>query len=320
MKATLALPVALAVGILLTWRALDRTPATAAAAWRPAETPDAEALRALGETLFFDPALSSTRTTSCSSCHRPEHAFADPRVLSTGQHGDEMRRHTPALVNRPLVAFQFWDGRAKSLAEQARHPLEDPKEMGESIEDASRRIKESPDYRRRFRAVFGTPGIDPERLTRALAAFVAGLEERGSEYERRKAVVDLPPALRRGEELFFGEAGCFRCHSGPNFTDERFHNTGVAWKSDRADSGRAALSGRDEDVRAFKTPTLRQLAYTAPYMHDGGMATLRDVVLHYAAGGAPEDPRLDPAVKRLDLDESEVTALVSFLRSLSAVR
>lgn len=317
MRSTFAILTALAAATALGWQLVERGPEPPAAEWLPAPAPPAAALRELGEVLFFDEALSDAGNTSCASCHLPEHAFADPRRFSVGQHGEPMPRHSPALVNRPAVAFQFWDGRARSLAEQARHPLENPAEMGRSIDLTCARLERTGDYRERFARVFGSPDVRPDRLADALAAFVASLRAGPSELERLRAAGELPPRLARGEALFRGKAGCARCHAGPDFTDERFRNTGIAWKAGATDRGRAALSGLDHDVRAFKTPTLRQLVHTAPYMHDGSLPTLRDVVRHYAAGGAPDDPALDVGLEPFELDAAETADLIAFLRSLS---
>ena len=266
------------------------------------------ALVRLGKTLFFDAALSERGNTSCGTCHRREHAFAEPRRFSTGQTGRAMRRHTPALINRPAVGFEFWDGRALSLADQAMHPLEEPDEMGRSIADACRRLERLRRYPPLFADAFGWRAITPARLTAAIAAFVESL--------RIEAPRSSDPVVLRGEKLFRGKAGCALCHTGPDFSDERFHNTGVAWKSG-GDPGRAAISGLLEDTRAFKTPTLLELVRTAPYMHDGSLSTLEAVVRHYEGGGAPADPRLDAVLKPVRLSSGERADLLAFLRSLS---
>ena len=281
---------------------------------------DSTAERELGRALFFDSALSERGTISCASCHQPEHAFADPRRFSLGQAGEPLSRNTSTLVNRPLVGFQFWDGRALSLAAQAVHPLETPAEMGSSISEACGRLAALPAYPERFRGAFGTSEVTPCRLATAIAAFVASLSAPESDYERAKRGGHLPGAVARGEALFAGEARCITCHKGPDFTDERFHNTGIAWRSGSGDLGRGALTGRAEDLRAFKTPTLRELARTAPYMHDGSLQTLEEALQNYVRGSAREDPSLDPAIQPLQLWPDQIADLLAFLRALTDSR
>lgn len=281
---------------------------------------DEQALSRLGETLFFETALSASETVSCASCHIPMYAFADPQQFSVGQGGQRMDRNTPTVLNRPTVGFQFWDGRALSLAEQVIHPLETETEMGHSITAACQRLDSIARYSVLFAEAFGDGDIQPARLTTAIAAYLQTLQAYESDYDRWKAVGLLPSEILRGEQLFFGQARCTLCHAGPNFTDERFHNTGVAWRSGATDAGRGALTGRREDTRAFKTPTLRELIRTAPYMHDGSMATLDDVLQHYVDGGAPTDPDLDLMLQPLDLTQQEQTDLLAFLRALSDSR
>lgn len=275
-------------------------------------------LAQLGQILFFDSRLSANGTVSCASCHQPEHSFADPRRFSIGQSGRPTRRHAPALINRPRYGFQFWDGRALSLEAQVLHPLRDPDEMGLSAVAICHRLSSIPSYREGFVAAFGDPEVTPPRLLRAISAFIETLRFADSEYHRASQAGALPAALARGEALFFGKLRCGTCHLRGPLTDERFHNTGISWKAGGGDLGRGALSGRQEEIRAFKTPTLFELVRTAPYMHDGSLDTLEAVVEHYRQGGAPEDPSLDPAIRPLELTAGERDVLIGFLRSLSA--
>lgn len=277
-----------------------------------------EELVVLGERLFFDARLSASGTVSCASCHLPESSFADPRRFSSGHAGALTSRHAPALINRPLHGYEFWDGRSLSLEGQVLHPLRNPDEMGLPAAAVAARLSDVAGYRERFERAFGDPAITPDRLTASIAAYVASLRFEDSAYRLAKRSGALAPAVARGESLFFGAAGCSRCHTGEHFTDERFHNTGVSWRSGGEDPGRGGLTGRREEMRAFKTPTLLELVRTAPYMHDGSLATLEDVVEHYVRGGAPEDPALDPGLAPLDLEPGEVADLLEFLRSLSA--
>lgn len=273
-------------------------------------------LATLGRELFFEKRMSLNGTTACASCHRPEFAFADNRRFSIGQRGQPTKRNTPSLLNRPTVGFEFWDGRATSLLNQATSPLEDDEEMANSIEEVCRRLEGIEYYSKKFYVTFGKRRISPERLSHALVAFEETLRSGLSDYERMKESGTLAGSIRRGEELFSGKGKCSTCHLGPNFTDERFHNTGVAWKTSK-DLGRGALSGRLEDSRAFKTPTLRELVWTAPYMHDGSLPSLDAAVEHYLTGGAPLDPFLDPIIRPVGLTPDERRDLIAFLRSLS---
>jgi len=273
----------------------------------------------LGESLFFEKALSEKGNTACASCHRPESSFADRQRGSVGQNGKPGRRNAPVLFNRPAVGFEFWDGRALSLIDQVAHPLADPDEMGSSMEDACRRIERIPKYRTMFAQAFGTARITPELVATAIATYVASLQSYQSDYDRGRRTGSLLPRVLRGEKLFQGRARCVLCHVGPNFTDERFHNTGVSWKSSR-DPGRGEWTGLQQEMRAFKTPTLRELTRTAPYMHDGSFASLDQVIDHYVGGGAPQDPRLDPVVRPIRLTLGERRDLIEFLGSLSDSR
>lgn len=274
---------------------------------------------ALGQRLFFEKRLSETGETACASCHFPERSFTDGRKTSIGQHGTSLNRNAPTLLNRPMFGFQTWDGRVTSLRDQSASPLENPEEMGQSVDDACRRLNGIERYRRLFADVFGYEEIDAQGLTTAIAAYVASLRASESDFERGQKLGSLAPAVARGEQVFHAKAKCGVCHSGSDFTDERFHNTGVAWKSDH-DLGRGAITGRNEDLRTFKTPTLRELTRTGPYMHNGHIKTLSDVVQHYVSGGATRDPNLDPAIKPLELDDHDIEDLVAFLRSLSDSR
>lgn len=278
------------------------------------------ALVVLGQALFFEQRLSATNGTSCSSCHLPERAFADRRRFSRGQYNEPTTRNAPSLINRPRVGFEFWDGRALSLADQVAHPLENAAEMGDSMEAICARIVEIPRYPRMFAEAFGSSKINGERLALAIATYLQTLRAYEADYERAKEAGTLSAGVLRGEAVFRGKASCVLCHTGPNFTDERFHNTGVAWKSRSQDEGRASLTGREEDLRAFKTPTLRELVRTAPYMHDGSISTLEEVIEHYVEGGVPNDPKLDPALQPINLTAAERRDLVAFLRSLSDSR
>lgn len=249
---------------------------------------------ALGRRLFFDRRLSRDGSISCSSCHDPERAFSDGRAVAIGVFDRRGRRNSPALINRGYGRLFFWDGRVDTLEEQVLKPIEDPNEMDLPLAQAAARVS-----------------LAPDEIARALASFVRSILSGDSSYDSyingdRTA---LTPEQQAGLQLFRGKANCTACHVGPNFTDERLHNTGVAWR-DGHFTDRGAGQGN------FKTPTLREVARTAPYMHDGSLATLADVVEFYDAGGRA-NPGLDPEIRRLGLSPDEKRALAGFLGALA---
>ena len=256
----------------------------------------------LGRRLFFDGRLSADGSIACASCHDPRRAFSSDRAVAIGVFGRLGRRNAPAIINRAYGRAFFWDGRTTMLEEQVLKPIEDSAEMGSSVEAAARRV-----------------GVAPDELARALASYVRSILSGNSRFDRyvagdRAALNDEELA---GLRLFRGKANCAACHAGPTLSDEQFHNTGVAWRDGRyQDDGRAGVSGRDHHRGAFKTPTLREVARTAPYMHDGSIRTIEDVVEFYAAGGRA-NPHLDGEMRPLELNAEEKQAIASFLRSLS---
>jgi cytochrome c peroxidase len=251
----------------------------------------------LGRRLFSDRRLSRDGSISCASCHEAARAFSDGRATAVGVFGRKGRRNSPALVNRGYGRLFFWDGRARSLEEQVLRPIEDPNEMDLPLGDVASRV-----------------GLDADAIAWALASFVRSLLYGDSPYDQfiagnREA---LTQAQRLGLDIFRGKGNCTACHVGPNFSDESLHNTGVAWKVDHlADDGGG--QGR------FKTPTLRESRRTAPYMHDGSIATLEEVVEYYDRG-ANRNPGLDVEIRPLHLSTPEKQALAAFLSALSSQR
>jgi cytochrome c peroxidase len=260
----------------------------------PAENPlTAESIQ-LGRKLFFDVRLSGNGELSCASCHDPTRAFADSRRIAIGIDGRQGRRNSPALINRGYGRSFFWDGRAASLESQVVQPIADPNELGSSLADAATRV-----------------GITAPEIARALSSFVRSLLSGNSRVDQ---FLDGNPSVltedeRAGFAVFRGKGNCVACHVGPNFSDERVHNTGIAW-------GDRGLSDAGAGTGAFKTPTLREIERSAPYMHDGSIATLAEVVEYYDAGGRA-NPWLDPLMRRLMLTRAEKRQLVVFLQALS---
>jgi cytochrome c peroxidase len=284
----------------------------------PADNPVTPAKVALGRRLFFDPILSADRTVACASCHDPARGFAGAEAVAVGVGGRTGRRHAPSLLNVAYGASFFWDGRAASLEEQALLPIQDPLEMGSSPAEAVRRLRADPGYVAQFRDAFADEVTAPN-LARALASFERTLLAGDSRVDRFRAseFAALTEDERQGLWLFESRGGCWRCHGGSTFSDGRFHNTGVGWRAESADRGRAEVTGHDRDLGGFKTPSLRDVARTAPYMHDGSLATLDEVVRYYSRGGNP-NPHLDPTIKPLHLSDQDVRHLVAFLRALTS--
>ncbi len=279
----------------------------------PADNPMTEATIELGRRLYFDKALSSDRTISCASCHDPARGWSNGEPFATGVDGQVGGRNSPTVINTAYQKFQFWDGRAGSLEEQALGPIQNPIEMNLTLDEAVKRLSESDDYRRRFREAFGTE-VTAEGIGKAIAAFERTIVSGNAPYDRFKAreTAALSEAAQRGMKLFFGKANCSACHVGPNFTDNGFHNLGVGIDDPNPDLGRQVVTGQLGDRGSFKTPTLREIARTAPYMHDGRFATLREVVAYYNQGGT-DNPQLDEEVFPLKLTDQELDDLVRFL-------
>ena len=260
----------------------------------PEDNPITAAKVELGRQLFFDRRLSRSGSIACASCHDPDKGFADGRPLAVGVFGRVGRRHAPALINRGYGRAFFWDGRISVLEEQVLKPIQDPNEMDLTLDEASARA-----------------GLPVNTIAQSLATYVRTIFSGNSRYDRfvngERHV--LSAEEQNGLQLFRGRGNCTACHVGPTFSDEQFHNTGVAWEN-----GLLQDEGRGRGM--FKTPTLREIARTAPYMHDGSIATLDDVVAFYNEGGRP-NPNLDGEIRPLRFSDAERHALVSFLGSLT---
>ena len=290
----------------------------------PPDNPMTEAKAALGRTLFFDPVLSADGKVSCATCHDPKRGFADPRPIAVGVFGRVGKRHSPALVNRGFGRMQFWDGRADTLEGQVLQPIADANEMGNTIAAAVARLTADKTYRAAFASVFDD-GVNADNLARALSSFVRTIKSVDTPYDRFLAgdKTALSADAQAGLEVFRRRGRCAVCHSEPALTDEWFHNTGVAWKGDGAgggsfvDEGRSAVSNAPRDRGSFKTPTLREIGRTSPYMHDGSLETLAAVVEFYDAGGRPNLNR-SRVLRPLGLTAEEKRVLIAFLESLSS--
>lgn len=269
---------------------------------------------ALGRQLYFEPRLSADNTVSCASCHDPKKGWSNGDGTAVGVGGQRGGRGAPTILNSAYHQFQFWDGRAGSLEEQALGPIANPIEMNLPIEEAVQRLSAIEGYAQQFQAVFGEP-VNQHNLAKAIAAFERTILSGNAPYDRFKA--GDPNALseqaQAGMKLFFGKANCSGCHAGPNFTDNGFHNLGVSFHHEKPDYGREGISKLQGDRGAFKTPTLREIARTAPYMHDGSLKTLEDVIEYYNKGGTPND-FLDEEVYELKLNDQQKASLVAFLK------
>jgi cytochrome c peroxidase len=274
----------------------------------------------LGRALYFDARLSKDGTISCATCHAPEKGFSDARSTSAGIHGKTGARNSPTVINRLFSADQFWDGRAADLEAQALGPVQNPIEMGNTLDGMMTNLKAIGPYAPLFEAAFGSPGITAERVAQAIASYERTVVAGNAPYDRYQAGEKpaISEAAVRGLALFNDaqKGNCVTCHAGFNFTDESYHNLGVGMDKPSPDLGRFVVTKNEVDKGAFKTPTLRNITETGPYMHDGGDATLRAVIDFYDRGGRP-NKWLSKEIHPLHLSEQEKGDLVAFLESLT---
>ncbi len=275
----------------------------------------------LGKVLFFDPRLSGNGATSCASCHNPGLGWSDGLKTAVGMHGVVLGRATPTIVNTAFNTQFMWDGRKKSLEDQALGPMKAPDEMNTDFPAVIARLATIPAYRALFAKAYPGEEVGEETLAKAIAAFERTIVSNSSPFDRWLAgdTKALTPSQYRGYKVFSDrdKGNCAACHSGANFTDNGFHNIALTPKGEKPDAGRFAIRKVAAMQGAFKTPTLRDVELTAPYFHDGSATTLRDVVDHYARGG-DDRTNVSADVRRLDLTDRDKLDLVAFLRSLTS--
>ena len=303
----------------------------------------------LGRQLYFDTRLSADNDVSCASCHHPDEGYARHTQFGIGIDGQKGGRNSPSSYNRILSGPQFWDGRAASLEEQAVGPIANPIEMGNTHPNCVKTLKAIPGYVKQFDAVFGPEGLTIETVGKAIASFERCLVTGPSEYDyyesfqrytrmEQEDLDDLkdddPNAYKqyealkravsrnsmsasaiRGRKLFFSkEVNCSACHVGANLSDEKYHNLGIGMDKENPDLGRYEVTKDEKDKGAFKTPTIRNVALSSPYMHDGSMATLEETVEHYAKGGTP-NKWLSDKIKKIKMTKQDKRDLVEFMRA-----
>jgi cytochrome c peroxidase len=301
----------------------------------------------LGKRLYFDKRLSLDSTVSCATCHNPKLGFSDGKKVAEGIKGQKGVRNSPTVLNAAFYDEQFWDGRVSTLEEQAKQPLVNPVEMGfPSHNELIKRLQTLSEYREGFQKAFGTKNFTIDHLVQAIASFERTLVTLNSPFDQFIAGKEdaISQEAKRGFELFRGKGRCITCHeftpSYPFFTDNKYHNIGVAihgrnfvalarkaaQESDIAklaheegasELGRFLVTRQNHDIGAFKTPTLRNIELTAPYMHDGSLKSLEEVIDFYDKGGEP-NPYLDGGIRPLHLTEQEKNDLIAFMKSLTS--
>ncbi len=289
----------------------------------PNDNPITRAKVDLGQMLFFEKRLSGDGTVACASCHMPGRGFSNGRKYGIGVGGRLGLRHVPALVNAAYSKFLFWDGRAESLEEQAKSPMLNPAEMAATEGHIVRTLSAIAGYRSAFGEAFGTEEITLERVAKAIATFERTILSGRSPFDRWKYGGEesaISEEAKRGFEIFRGKANCAKCHlineSSAPFTDNKFHNAGIGFDEKTPPLGREKFTKNPIDRGRFKTPTLREIAKSAPYMHDGRFNTIEEVIDYFSKGGI-SNPNLDTDIKRLHLIPEEKKALAAFLRTLT---
>jgi len=286
----------------------------------PADNPLTNEKVELGRLLVFDKRLSQDNTIACMSCHLAKFAFTDGKPVSTGIRGQKGGRSAPASINRVFSSAQFWDGRAATLEEQSVGPFTNPIEHGFANYDVMMaKMMKIAGYRKLFKQAFGEDNITVGNVGKAIASFQRTILSGNSpadRFDQGQEEGAISAAAQHGLILFREKARCTKCHSGFNFSDEKFHNLGIGWDDNKVDLGRYMVTNNPEDIGAFKTPTLREIARSGPYTHDGRFKTLEEVVNFYNKGGV-KNPHQDPLIIPLDLTDEEKRDLVAFLHTLN---
>ncbi|HXH28004.1 MAG TPA: cytochrome c peroxidase [Candidatus Polarisedimenticolia bacterium] len=290
------------------------------AAYIPDANPLTQAKIELGRKLYFDTRLSKDGTVSCATCHDPDKGFSDNRPVSLGINGQSGARNAPTVMNRLFSKEQFWDGRAADLEAQALGPVQNPIEMGHTLEGMVSNLQAIQPYDAEFASTFGSPGINADRVAQAIASYERTVVTGNAPYDRYQAgdKKAMSESAVRGMAIFNdAERGnCVTCHAGFNFTDESYHNLGVGMDKPIPDLGRYVVTKQEFDKGGFKTPTLRNITMTPPYMHDGSDATLQAVVDFYDRGGI-KNPWQSKEIHPLNLSDQDKADLVAFLEALT---
>lgn len=285
----------------------------------PEDNPVTPEKVALGKMLYFDTRLSKDDTVSCASCHDPALGWTDQSATSTGIGGEVGGANAPTVINAAYATSQFWDGRAASLEEQALGPIENPIEMGHKLDDVVATLNSIPAYQEKFQAAFGTDAT-ADGIAKAIASFERTVLSGNSPYDKYVAGDEsaLNEAQVAGMKLF-DDAGCTTCHTPPLFSNYRFYNTGVGMDKETPDAGRQAVTGDPNDLGKYRVPSLRDVADTGPYFHDGSYDSLEKAVAVMAAGGVAND-NLSPMIKAVaakSLTAEDQASIVEFLKALS---
>ncbi|UCZ57212.1 cytochrome-c peroxidase [Desulfurispirillum indicum] len=280
----------------------------------PADNPMTPEKIELGKMLYFDTRLSGDNTLSCASCHEPEKGWSDGRRTFLGFQGHQGHRNSPTIINSGYHSLQFLDGRMKTLEDQALGPIQDPGEMNLSLDELVQKLNAVPAYVQKFEEIFGPDSINPTNIGKAIATFERTIVIDNTPFDQylKGNSNAMSKDAQEGMKLFAGKASCISCHNGPSLSDNNFHNVGVL----NDNPGRAGFTGNPEDDGKYKTTHLRGIGHTAPFMHNGSLRTLSDVV-EFKNRGGDGHPNTSPLVRPLNLSDKEKAQLVAFLEALT---
>lgn len=300
----------------------------------PKDNPYSKEKEELGRSLFFDEQLSESGKISCATCHRPDKGFADDNMVGIGHNDLEGTRNVMTVLNSGYAKTLFWDGRAATLEEQVKHPIENPVEMNLKMHIALEKVKKNTEYQKEFKKAFGTESISEDQIFKAIATFERTLVSPKSRFDLFVSGKkdEFSNAEIRGLHLFRTKANCINCHNTPYFSDGQFHNIGLDFFSkNKDDMGRYEFTKNPLDKRKFKTPSLRENRFTKPYMHNGEFPEIRNVLMMYNVGMGKENltssqkkdpnfPKKSKMIKRIDLSDDEISDLSAFLRTLQGYK